>query len=335
MSDGNNEDDEYSNEMVGINHINDEINNDSVDLIEYFYPGLACLNNSNIDLSNEDLENATFHVCTYQVNTSEKNPFLQFVLRKYSSNSSTNPDLLTFPSFEINGNEYVRDMSQIIEEAICATFKIIPANYDYKGFIKDNNNNYYIFYELPQNSIGVHDLYRSNDLWLVLMDEILNHNSCCNFSIDNVVSYFFMNNLEFSNLKNKKTMDYIESPIVGYVGCSYRLLNFTSCFGVSPTENSVLKKPYYYFTDYKNAIKMVETHDVDNNKKNGIVRFSIFPGYTGTLINQTDEELEDYDSVYVGNSVDSPLWGLKKYEQQIPLTCHFIGKNISENQFIL
>ena len=179
MSDGNNEDDECANEMVGINYMNREINDDDEsrcllgnNKMEYFYPGLESLNKNNITFSSEDHENVTFHVSTYQVNTSEKNPFLQFVLRKYASNNSINPDLLTFPSFKINEGEYVRDMSEIIEETICATFKIVPANYEYKGFIKDNNNNYYIFYELLPNSIGIHDLYRSNDLWLVLIDEI-------------------------------------------------------------------------------------------------------------------------------------------------------------------
>ena len=65
----------------------------------------------------------------------------------------------------------------------------------------------------------------------------------------------------------------------------------------------------------------------DKITRGGLVRFAIFLGYTKVFINNDVVDCNNCDSVYIGNSPKSPLWGLKEYGQQLPLTCHYIDKS--------
>lgn len=294
--------------------------------MECVYPGLDLLNPQSIEEYSGNLEDATIHVCTYQINNTGDSPFLQFVLRKYNKIHPEKADLLTFPSFKYRHCEFADDMCDLIENVICATYRISPNSYEYKGFI-NNGSNFYAFYELSQNSIGVHDLYRSNDLWLVLIDEIINQQKSCNFVIENSVHDFFRTNKDFLYLMNLNG-DYYESPTVAYTGCECKKTNVVSCFGVSETSEDCFPDPHFYFTDFQSALRMCSLIK-DDHVRGGIVRFALFLGYTNVIINNDNEpanSIENYDSAYIGNQPNSPLWALKKWERQTSLTCHYIDK---------
>jgi hypothetical protein len=291
---------------------------------EYVYHGLSSLIMGNIELFADDYSEVTVNICTYQINTNGEKPFLQFVLRKYSSTHNDTPDLLTFPSFKRRPGESVLESCDMLEQVICTTYGVNSCNCEYKGFINDRSN-FYVFYELKENSINVHDLYRKSDLWLVLTDEIINHNSSCEFPIDNDVSNFFMYYINFACLKDLQD-NYIETPIVAYSGVENKQINMISCFGVPPTLEDCLPNNHFYFTSYKNAIDQSKQLN-NSDSKVVIIRFSLFAGRMKTILNDSTNfniETENYDSVYIGNSSKSPLWALKKYEQQTSLTCHFI-----------
>lgn len=291
---------------------------------EFIYPGLNLLKRDNIEERVGCYETANINVCTYQINNSGEIPFLQFVLRKYDKNHELKSDLVTFPSFKCIREENLIDMCELIENVICATYRIGLDNFEYKGFINEANE-FYVFYELKNNSINIHDLYRANDLWLVLIDEIINQKRVCNFPIDEKVSQFFSNYVGFSHLKDNKE-NYFETPTVAYVGSTSKQLNWISCFGVSKTIEDYFSVSYYYFTDYQNAIRMGGWSE-DQLKRGGVVRFALFLGYTKVCI--VDEGVDEcnYDSIYIGNKEKSPLWALKEYKQQLPLTCHYIDKS--------
>jgi len=299
--------------------------------LAYVYPGLNLLNTQYIEDCSENLEDATIHVCTYQINNTGDAPFLQFILRKYNKLHPEKADLLNFPSFKYRQCEFASDMCDLIENVICATYRINPDSYEYKGFL-NNGSDFYVFYELSQNSISVHDLYRSNDLWLVLIDEIMNHRKCCNFVIENSVSEFFRNNKDFLYLMNLKG-DYFESPTVAYTGCEYKKTNVVSCFGVTESLEDCFPDPHFYFTDFQNAVRMCSLVK-DDHVRGGVVRFALFLGYTNFIINDENDSMnsiENYDSAYVGIHLNSPLLVLKKWERQTSLTCHYIDKtNLGE-----
>ncbi|NDA89310.1 MAG: hypothetical protein EBY20_00115 [Alphaproteobacteria bacterium] len=295
---------------------------------EYLYPGLSLLSTSDVDECADEFDDVVVNCCTYQVNTSGDKPFLQFILRKHDLTHPVCPDLLTFPSFKRRYGESVLDMCELMQQVSCISYSINPNNCEYKGFI-NNRNVFYLFYELKEDSINVHDLCRKNDLWLVLVDEIINHNSCCNFKIDETVSTFFSYYINFACLKDSED-NYIETPSVGYTGVKSKEINLISCFGVPKTKEPNLNEKYFYFTDYQNAIRLGGWPE-DKNNRGGIIRFALFLGDMNASINDTEIDEENCDSIYIGNGENSPLWALKRYEQQIPLTCHYIDNlNLSE-----
>lgn len=319
----------YYDSIYKIDSQNEPVKNDKERKINY--PGLEILNKEMIEvylLQNYDkCKSGTINICSYQINKSGKIPFLQYILRKFDKNHETNPDTLTFPTFKYNTLIEVMCMCDTIQKIICVSNHLKPSNYEYKGFL-NNKNDFYVFYEIKEDIINTHNLYRTNDLWLVLMDEILNYNKSCNFKIDPDVISFFTKNIIFSYLKDENN-EYYETPIVAYIGCKNKEADFITTFGVSKSKKEYLKDSYFYFTDYKNAIRMCGWVD-DNINKSCIVRFALFTGITNIIMNLqlNDESLLDnnYDSVYIGNEERSPIWGLTNYEQQLPLTCHFIDK---------
>ena len=101
-----------------------------------------------------------------------------------------------------------------------------------------------------------------------------------------------------------------------------------------------LPTPHYYFTDYQKAIKMagwsnkdnVEGNAVDDNfkySKGGIIRFALFVGDVKIYSENTKGDVKSsYDSMYIGSDDGHPLWALTHYDQQYPLTCHYINKTL-------
>jgi hypothetical protein len=74
----------------------------------------------------------------------------------------------------------------------------------------------------------------------------------------------------------------------------------------------------------------------DISSKLCIVRFALFPGNMGVITNRTDNnnntnvlqnDITKYDSAYVNSINGSPIWVLKKWEQQTSLTCHYVDMN--------
>jgi hypothetical protein len=348
--------DEQNNEIEQLlgdmfnNNIITQINANSIDTDtsltnEFTYPGLHLLNNDFTDVVN-NYETGNIHICAYQINNKGLSPFLQFILRKYSKEHESNPDLLTFPSFKYIKTSEISLMCKYILGIIFACYNSSTDLYKYKGYLNIEND-IYMFYDCSEYSINNHNLYRTNDLWLVLMDEIINHNKICNFSIDEMVTQFFLNNTEFLYLKNADNINY-EMPSVAYSGSHKYKLEFISVFGVEKTINYNLADPHFFFTNYVNAInmggwiknikdKLNENNECpieyygNNNKISdksgkytygGINRFALFLGKMKVNNDTTDGV---YNSIYINN--ESPIWAVPTYEQQLPLTCHYIDKN--------
>ena len=423
----------------------------------YYYDIESDLLKSDIEkyMETYGYETGTINICIYQINVSGKTPFIQYILQKNNSQHKKQPDTIKFPTFNyVKGMDIMSYCQSILDMTfICYSENMkaenkgayVEENVDtmkwrsesklsdytperqrrsmYKGFT-NNNNQFQLFFDCSLYNIDVHKLYRENDLYLTLMDEIVNHQSICNFKIDEEVSLFFMNHPNFVYLVDADEY-YIETPIVAYAGCNYNQLEFSSIFGISTSKPESLMGPYYYFTDYQNAIKaggwrkmetkhsestfsdyipreamapaegiwvnkeiqnrlkelpqntsqkstqkMVDYDEHGRFIKGGLIRFAIFPGNTkvatNCLENSTDKsqitqnmlELDSstmeyknarntirfsdrdalwtqkYDSVYVGPMAldngdtyqETPMWVLKDYEQQIPLTIHSIDK---------
>lgn len=246
-----------------------------IDNKSYYYQAIECLNNDISSVYN-CIDNARIHLCMYSVNTSAKNPFLEFFLIKNNQNDIY-PDILCFPSFF-----YYRDVSNDILKESSKIQKMLlldTSSLTFKGYLLEELNglnDLYLFYEYNnetqnshENDIGSGEMYRNDILWKVVIDEIVNSRLVCNFPIDDVVTNFFLRNIQFMFLfkNNDKNNNIIyETPTVVYHGVNESMLYFKYIFGIPKTNHDEIMGPFYYFTSYENAVKM--SIDSYNNKCN-------------------------------------------------------------------
>jgi hypothetical protein len=276
-------------------------------------------------------EKIMVHLCAYQINKSGKEPFLQFYLLKYLPTHE-----LDFPKISrYCTTDKPTDIMEFVEEIIVQIFNSYSKTenmYQYKGVVQ-NENNYYYFYDCSDYLINDHLLSKCNDIWLVLMDEIMNQQSTCNFTISDSVQNFFSLFPEFVYLKNEENIIY-ETPIVVYTGCTKKKVEFISTFGVSP---NLPEDPYYHFTNYSESIHLAINKSINEPTNFGcIIRFAIFPGNMVIIkerksIVSMDENTDSY--FYLENG--TPYWVLKEYIQQSSLSYHYIDKSKEDNYFIV
>ena len=333
-------------------------------------------------LSNKERKYEQINICAYEVNNEGIYPFLKFLLSRDIFNEKFN-----FPYLPLYLDVSIEPLFNFITVHLFSILKL--ENFQsFKEAIKikglyDYNNEIYLFIDLTECKLNLNDIYYSSDVMFALLDEIMNHKSICNIEIDDEVVDFFIYNNKFCYLTSDKNIRY-ESPTLAYVWTEEKMLNFTYMFGTPKKNNLAILGPYFYFTDYKNAIQGIYPnstildstikwnnldYSVKNNninKKSGIVRFAIFTGITKYIENQPNDPIDksdvknerlndssinqnferltmrisdydgnwsdEFDSCYLGNiELDngeripySPLYVLKNYNQQVPLSYHYI-----------
>ena len=319
-----------------------------------------------------------------------KYPYIKYLLIKDELT-----DTLNFPElFVTNSNSNTINLITLskikIFNLLCQNnYTEFNGKVDFKGFYI-NKDSIHIFIDLSEYKVQLCDIYKSNEVWFCLIDEIINIKNTCNLLIETNVTNFFINNSEFCFLKNEKNMNF-EVPTTAYIGIHESQLSFTYTFGNFKKDHSAILGPYYYFTDYKNAIreggwsetgkpvikneKYITDNEYGRFKVGGIIRFALFLGKTKVVDNLLSDEIdksdikkerlldpnldcvteeltlrisdhdgkwsEMYDSVYLGQIKldneeylkNTPIFVLKDYEQQIPLSYHYIDKNYLKEKY--
>jgi hypothetical protein len=326
----------------------------------YHYKALDFLHKSTSDIDNNIQVNNVFF-CPYQIVESNKYPFLQFLL------TNDYDEKLSFIHLEVNGalltdNHIAQYTNYLLLKM--AYFDITPENVQYKGFTLINND-LYIFYDLTKEPLMVDNIHNSN-LWLAIVDELVNQRAVYGVPISELVSDFFTTNPKFHFLYNDKNEKY-EVPMSTYVAMPENKTVFTHMFGVSSKDSQYIVGPYYYFTSYENSIKQLH-HDVGAQDKIGIVRFAVFLEKTKVVQNLPYDEIDEssikqerlmdqthdlnyerltmrisdhdgkwgnaYDSIIIPNirldngalMKDTPIICIKTYEQQWPLSYCFVRR---------
>lgn len=330
---------------------------ESIETTLYCYIGLDNLDKTidNILKYNDKIKK--IFICSYIVNNSDLYPFLNFLLK---NDFETNE--LIFPS--LISNDISLDIISKISKKMKSLFynTLSDDKFEYKGFYYYKNN-IYLFFDFTNCKLIINNTYKNSIIWSILIDEIINTKNVCNIKINSDVSNFFNENPNFIFLKDTNKKNY-EIPSVVYVGKEFSKLNLTYIFGISKPDNNFLFGPYYYFTDFKNAIKQCIEKNII---KGGIVRFALFTGSTKVILNNIMDPIdksrikreltskpnnlyenltlrisdydgkwtEKYNSVYVGDieldngekMKNTPIYVVKQYEQQIPLSFHYIDSN--------
>jgi len=285
--------------------------------LSYNYPGLEYLNDDFPTLLNED---DIIHICAYNVNVLNKYPFLQYFLYKPYNETS-----FSFPTFVYNNEIDLLTKSMSVINAMCLSY-YKDTNFNYKGYIKEENN-VYLFFDCSHMIIDTLKMSEYNDLWLVIIDEIINYKSVYGFPINEDDVELFYNYEKLSYLTDDEN-EHFQLPIVGYSKCDFKNIDFVATFGIQ-SKNDFLGN-YYYFTDYENV--------VNNITKCGIIRCVIFTDNIKIIYDDIDSnEISKwndrlsilFDSVYYTNpSLKNNIWAVKNDNQYLVLSVHKYIYNI-------
>lgn len=291
--------------------------------------------NDNIDIILESNSYNKIYICCYQVINKNGSvcPFLQY----YLINDILN-EKLVFPNLNlININLNNDKLVEIAKEymfLLLNNYNNFNDDMEYNGSMYYNDDIYLIF-DLSKCKIQIDFLIKNSKIWVCLLDEIVNQKNVCNVNISNRVTDFFVNNSDLVFLYDDEDNIY-ETPSVCYVGKNWNRLKFTHVFGVSKSDNKSILGPYYYFTNFNNAIEQCDY--TDKYDKTGIIRFAIFRGVMKIITNvesnsndesNTKQEMlndpeldnkyqaltsrisdhdgkwtEKYDSAYIGYSIE-------------------------------
>jgi hypothetical protein len=362
-----------------------EVSDDIYNPVEPNYYNYKALDRLEQNIDNYLKENmvSNVEICGFEIDNSGGAPFIKYLLEKDLLFNS-----MIFPTESLNNN----DMSSegLIVFTKIKLFSLLRlANYneyiskiEFKGFyVLDDSVK--IFYDVTECKLNLDDIYKSSPVWFCLIDEIVNHRHILNYVFDDEVTNFFENNHEFCFLRDDSNIIY-EVPILAYTGSKGSMLNFTHVFGVSCKDKNSILGPYFYFTDFKNAVRegcwnaenkaekkkgiLITDNEHGRYVNGGVVRFALFLGKTKTIenlqnddndmslvkkerlndvtLNQNIEVLtmrisdhdgkwtENYDSAFIGDIVldngehlkNTPIFVVKNYNQQIPLSYHYINK---------
>ena len=220
-------------------------------------------------------------ICPYSINTDGVAPFLQFGLIN---------DGISLNFIKIPWTEFSLDLETIN---------------NFNGHLLENKTLYLFFDYRPDNEDIF--LFMFPVQLFVLADEIMNHRMVCRTAISIDVLDFFTRHNQFLYLENHRGKIY-ESPVVAYRGTYAENATFMSTFGVSCSQNDAVMGPYYYFTDYINAMKqgIVPTEEqlandefkkylsADNKYRNGsVLRFALFLGGTKVVLNRPSDNIDE------------------------------------------
>lgn len=330
----------------------------------YNYKGKSHLK---LDIKNELTSYYCLNILAYSVNTEKKYPFKQFLLSKPSLNSN-----LIFPTIPIFKNFETDELIEYVK--VCLFSYLMLTSFErfnefiiFDGFY-EYNNKLYLFFDVTNCKIQLHDIYINSNLWFGLVDEIVNHRHICNIKVSEEVTQLFDDELDFSFLVDENDNMY-ELPVVGFVSKPEKKLNYTYIFGETKSDKNNIFGPVYYFNDYYNAFESAGNMLNENPEfiKTGIVRFALFIGNVKYIENYPNDPIDTsetkqmrlqdpnlnhnleclmmrisdhdgnwvdkFDSVYLGKIelddgifLDKQIIAVKEYEQQMPISFHYINK---------
>ena len=293
----------------------------------YKYNGLKMLIKKDVGqyIQNSGYTQGNIYICAYQVNTTGQLPFLQFVMTRSQENK------MNLPNFNYNDTPNILEMCRCTLDIILTngTSMSVP-QHKYQGFAQDGNN-FYVFFDFSQYNLESQHFLLQDEVYLVLIDEFINHKQIGKYTIDKTAIDFFSINPELLYLTDSNNNNY-ETPAVLYSGNIGKMIDFTYIFGVSKSTSEYLHDPHYYFTNYTNAIE--QSNDLKKKYDNeypgsfttrGVIRFAVFLG--SMEIYSSDhfktESITDFQSIYLKNDTHS-YWIVKNYEQQTSLSTHNI-----------
>ena len=229
------------------------------------------------------------HICAYNINVSLQQPFIQYFLHKpYNLQQDSIESEFIFPHFQYKSEEDVLMKSMTTIDVLCSSF-YKDTQFEFKGYLV-NDTDIFMFFDCSHMIIDTLKMTKTNDLWLVTMDEIINHRKVCDFNINSSVVDIFYKYEKLVYLIDDKGEHY-ELPIIAYTICPNKRIDFISTFGTSTCPSGIFGN-HFYFTDYSSA-----TQNFGNDQYIGLLRCILFLGKMKIVLNLNNDSVDTSDLV--------------------------------------
>lgn len=304
------------------------------------------------------------NIFAYEVRTNGTVPFMQVLLSKSVTSKELLFPQIPF-ILSINNSEELINYAKVSLFGMldAEDFDNFDSLIDFDGLYETHENELYIFFEITQFKAQLDDIYLNSRLRFVLIDEIVNRMNVCNIPINySVINLFCTQDADFCFLVDENNLKY-EIPVVAFTSKPNNRLNYTYVFGESKSDNNEIFGQYYYFKDFyktfedatssieitgivRYALMMGTVKYVENSPDDSIDMSEI--KVTKLVDENVDQHLErltmritdydgkwsdNYDSIHLGQLVldndailNKQITAVKEYEQQIPLSYHYINK---------
>lgn len=299
----------------------------------------------------------------YKVNNSYMSPFLNILLHKKKDKDKLQlPEIQMIKTFTEN---------ELVNWSKIVLFKLLLLNdYDsftdnvvFDGYYVYKKK-LYLFFDITHCEPAVNDIYRCTPCRFALIDEIVNHQTVCTINVDREVTELFEMNDSLCFLLDENDEIY-ETPIVAYTGSSKTQVKFRYVFGEPCQNRNAILGPFFYFTSLSTALNtdgadcvirfalftgstkycendLSDPNDVSEIKKERLEDTTLEKKLEYLTLRITDHDgiwAKTYDSIFLGNVEldngeylkEAPIIALKTYEQQVPLSYHYIDKNAVDN----
>ena len=323
-----------------------------------------------LNINKNLFEDKVIKLCAFNI-INKQIPFINFLLINNKYNK------LSFPSIPLIRNydsEQLIEYAKIFLFSLLTLpdFEKFNELIEFNGFF-EYDNTIYLFIDMTKYEYNAYDIYKNSTIWFTLIDEIMHHRNLCNMPIDEEVRTLLINNNDLYLLEDENKENY-EIPVVGYISVPGNKLEFTYMFGSPKSDKNGILGPYFYFTDFNNAfnegcqyikggivrfaifmdsVKYIENFPNDPIDESEIKQMRLNDDNLDNRLEQLTMRISDHDgnwaqkysSVYLadvelddGTKYDKKLLVIKEYEQQIPLSYHYVNKkslNDSKNYSIL
>ncbi|NBU82853.1 MAG: hypothetical protein EBS55_14535, partial [Flavobacteriaceae bacterium] len=211
----------------------------------------------------QDNESIEINICTYQINTSCKLPFIEYLMVLSDKNIFEFPKidytLTKRKSVEKQAEEYVLKIlgdhvtSHIIK--FRGMFKYVSNMSTLTKNIKKSKKSVYLFFQ-KFFKIQKHppQLSKRDHVWWVVASEIINFKKVMYMDVDPAVTDLFVKNPEIMHLYDCKGR-LLETPTICYFGDEFQKIKYLAFFGLlkAPVKSSF--GPFYVATNFLSSMK--------------------------------------------------------------------------------
>jgi len=253
------------------------------------------------DKYRDDTDRIEISICIYQINTSCKVPFLEYLM--VHSNEKDGKIVFEFPKIEYTLSKR-KNVEKQAEEYVLKILKLRDEDeyhddvVKFRGIFKPKYTSstgvYFFFQKYFKKEKHPPQLSKIDHVWWVLVSEIANFKRVMYMEIDPAVNKLFIKNPEIMHIYDCKGQ-LLETPTVCYFGDQFQKIKYLAFFGLlkAPVKSSF--GPFYVATNFLSSMKYAcYTHNQEpfelyngekitigqhgKYKEGGILRMILFVG---------------------------------------------------------